>query len=215
MTENSSESQNNPAAQPEPGDGDQAAGLDHEQETTAADPVVAERADDRPEQPRPAKMTARFKLRLASIFALSKGALEINFLRGSLATWFLLFAFFVALGMRPLPDEPPRINFFGLFCTVGALVIAVQFMLSRYRLFLIGILPFLFLCFRYLNKRIRFLEMMLEPNLVERTLQWCLPGIGLILILMLIFSRPKSMFPRKAGDYKAPEPLFFKNGIPF
>ena len=114
----------------------------------------------------------------------SQGHSLISFhpLRSVLALYFFVYAYVVARGMIPLPDEPPRINFWGLFCVTGGMVLAYQSLTTRYRVFLFMALPFLILATWQLGKRIRFLEMMLESNSVERMTQISLGVVFLTLL---------------------------------
>ena len=114
--------------------------------------------------------------------------------------------------MIPLPDEPPRINRWGLMCVTIGLVIAYHCLVSRYRLFLFSIWMFyLGSAGGQMEKRIKFLEMMLEPKTLELL---AYHGLGL-LFLMLLLPKALKTFNQSVQSYQpAPAPLFRK-GFPF
>ena len=134
-----------------------------------------------------------------------------SLLRCLLAFYFCCYTYVVAIGMIPLPDEPSRINFYGLFCVTAGLVIAYHFLVSRYFLFYLSVLTFLPLAARQLATRIKFLEMMLEPNLLFRVTRYSLAVIALAMLMPPTWR----LFRKKSSEYKRPSPLFFRKGVPF
>ena len=136
---------------------------------------------------------------------------KINTFRLFLSFFFFLYTYVVAKGLIPLPDQTPRINFFGVFCVSLGLVIAYHCLTSSYRLFLFGTWLFIPLALKQLTSKIKFLEMMLEPYLVQRVTYY-----GLVLVLLVLISPPAlRLFNRSAREYKPSQPLFLKNGLPF
>ena len=136
---------------------------------------------------------------------------RFNLLRCLLALYFLIYVYVVAHGLVPLPDQPPRIDFWGLLCITAGFVIAFHVMMSRYRLFWLSILVFIPFAARQLWKRSRFLEMMLESNDVEKTTMWTLGLIFLVLLTPRVFR----MFNKPAREFKARPPLVYRKGFPF
>lgn len=132
-------------------------------------------------------------------------------LRILLCGYFILYSYIVARGMVPLPDEPRRINFWGLFCVITGMVIAFQVLVNRLRLFQLSIIAFLPLAAWQLAGRTKFLEMMLEPNTIEKTTRYTLAVILLVMLMPRVFR----LFSMSIKDYKASRPMFFKKGIPF
>ncbi len=137
---------------------------------------------------------------------------HFDLFRSSLALFFVLYAFVVAKGMIPLPDEPPRINKWGLFCVTLGLVIAFHCLVSRYRLFLFSIWMFyLWSAQGQMEKRIKFLEMMLEPRNIEVITYH---GLGLVFLLLLLPKSLKTFNKSVKAYHPTPSPVFRK-GFPF
>ena len=136
---------------------------------------------------------------------------NFHWMRVPLSLYFLLYTYVVARGLVPLPDEPPRINFWGIFCATCGFVIALHFLVGRYRLFLCSVLVFLPIAAWQLSKRIRFLEMMLQPMDLEKVVWYSLGFVGLALLMPSAWA----VFDKPLGDYKRSRPLFFNKGIPF
>ena len=136
---------------------------------------------------------------------------RLDLFRSVLAFYFFLYAYVVARGMVPLPDEPPRIHFLSLFCLVGAAVIGYHCLVSRYRLFQMGVWLFIPFALKQLYGKIRFLEMMLEPNNIQKVTQFSL------VVMLLIFLTPQAfrLFNRGAREYKARRPMVMPEGMQF
>ena len=137
---------------------------------------------------------------------------KLNRFRIFLSFFFFLYAYVVAQGMIPLPDEPPRINFRGVFCATAGLVIAYHCLVSRYRLFLVSVWLFIpMVAFAQMEKRIKFLEMMLEPMAIEKAAYY---GIGLVYVVLL---SPKALqtFDKSVREYRKRNPILFKKGFPY
>lgn len=144
--------------------------------------------------------------------ATHKPLFKFDWLRCTLCLFFLVYAYIIAQGLMPLPDEPPRIKFKELFCVVCGLVIAYYALVSRYRIFIPLVLLFLIWPARIqLNERIEFLQMMLEPHRPENILRWALIGVGLLIIL------PKSwrLFKASLKEAKIVRPRIFQQGFRF
>lgn len=132
-----------------------------------------------------------------------------SLLRVLLCIYFLLYAYVVAIGMIPLPDQPPRIDFFGVFCSSLGVVIAYHMLTSSYRLFLVGVWAFLPLAISQMNDKLRFLEMMLEPKLLQTTVAYSLYGIFLLLISPVAFR----LFNKSVKEYNPPRHLLLQKGV--
>ncbi len=128
-----------------------------------------------------------------------------------LGLYFLIYAYVVGIGMIPLPDEPPRIHFLSLFCLVGGVVIAYHSLTSRFRLFQMGVWLFIPIAIKQLHGKIRFLEMMLEPNAIQQTTQYSLVLVHLILLTPQAFRT----FNRSAKEYQHSKPLVVGEGVRF
>lgn len=136
---------------------------------------------------------------------------DFGLLRIVLAIYFLLYAFIVATGMIPLEEQAPRIDSLGLFCVVAGFVIAFHCLVSRYRLFLIGVWVFIPLAIHQMEKRVRFLEMMLESYSVETILLYSLYAMLIVLISPLALRQ----FNLPASAYRKSKDLLLNKGIPF
>jgi hypothetical protein len=132
--------------------------------------------------------------------------------RAFLAFFFFLLSWVVAQGMVPLPDEPPRIQFTGVFCTVSGLVIAFHCLISRSRMALRLTWVFvIWFAFPQLEKRLKFLEMMLEPTLLVKVTYF---SLGFVMITLLL-PRALQTFDRLGLAMEDDEPRIFNKGFPF
>jgi hypothetical protein len=131
--------------------------------------------------------------------------------RVSLCVFFLIYAYIVAKGLIPLPDEPPRINFWGTACTTFGVVAAYYCLVSEYRMFLVGLWLFIPLAMSQMNTKIRFLEMMLEPHNPQIATQY-----GLFAVFLALIS-PVAMrtFHKPTSAYRSHHNLLLQKGIPF
>ncbi len=141
----------------------------------------------------------------------AKGHSIFTLFRVSLCLFFLLYAYIVAKGLLPLPDEPPRINFWGSACLVGGLVAAFYALVSQFRFYLIYMWLFLPIAMSQMNTKIRFLEMMLEPHNVHIAAQYGLFAVFLALISPVAFRT----FHKPVSAYRPPRNLLLQKGIPF
>jgi len=137
--------------------------------------------------------------------------IRIDVFRLTIASFFFLYAYVVAQSLIPLPDEPPRINFWGVFCVTGGVVIGFHVLISRYRLFLIGTWFFLLIAHWQIGKKVKFLEMMLEPKALEIVTQYALG----VVLLALLTPRAFQTFDRAVSERDRTEALIVKKGIPF
>ena len=137
--------------------------------------------------------------------------IRLDTFRLTLAIYFFLYAYIVARSLVPLPDEPPRINFWGVFCVTGGIVIGYHCITSSYRLFQVSIWLFMPLAYWQLGKKIKFLEMMLEPKTIQVVTQY---SLGLILFVLLM---PKAfrVFNKSASEYQRADLLYLKKGVRF
>ncbi|MDJ0836988.1 MAG: hypothetical protein QNK37_10760 [Acidobacteriota bacterium] len=135
--------------------------------------------------------------------------LRIDSFRLTLAVYFFLYAYIVARSLVPLPDEPPRINFWGVFCVTGGVVIGYHCLTSSFRLFLVGIWLFIPIGYWQLGKKIKFLEMMLEPKTIQVVTQY---SLGIVLFVLLM---PKAFrtFHKGVSEYRRSDLLFLKKGV--
>lgn len=132
--------------------------------------------------------------------------------RATLALFFFLLAWVLATAMIPLPDEPPRIQFKGVLCSSLGLVIAFHCLTSRSRLFLrLTWVYIIWLAFPQLQKRLKFLEMMLEPTVLIKVTSF---SLGLVLITLLL-PRALQTFDRIGSGSNPKETAFLKKGFPF
>lgn len=136
---------------------------------------------------------------------------RFDLFRTLLAAFFFLYAWVVAQSMIPLQDQAPRIEFNGILGASLGLVIAWHCLTTRFRIFLVGSCLFsIWVAFPQLEKKLRFLEMMLEPLLLEKVTYY---GLGVVMLVMLT-PKALSVFNRSTQDYTAKKPLFFGN-FPF
>lgn len=140
-----------------------------------------------------------------------KGHTMFTLFRVSLSFFFLLYAYIVAKGLLPLPDEPPRINFWGTTCLVGGVTAAFYCLVSEFRFFLVGLWLFIPIAMSQMNTKIRFLEMMLEPHNVHIAAQYGLFAVFLALISPVALRT----FHKPVSAYGAPRNLLLQKGIPF
>jgi hypothetical protein len=112
--------------------------------------------------------------------------------------------------MFPLADEPNRIKFWPLALSVLGAMITLQILVNRSRLFYLGLLSFFVLSFIRLEDRIRFLEMMLEPNTFEIWLRYS-HGIVVLLINPWVWRS----FPEKPQLKASEKPVLMDKGIPY
>ena len=141
----------------------------------------------------------------------SSGLVRLDWFRLSLAAYFVLYVYIVAHSLIPLPDEPPRINFWGVFCVVGGLVIAYHCLTSSYRLFLVSTWGFLLIAHWQLGKKIKFLEMMLEAKTIESVTRY---SLGIIMLALLT---PKAfrLFSKASKDFVRKKQLTTRKGFLF
>ena len=137
--------------------------------------------------------------------------IRFDWFRITCAVFFFLYVYVVAQSLIPLPDEPPRINFWGVFCIAGGMVIGVQMLTSSLRLFQIGTWLFLLIAHWQIGKKIKFLEMMLEPKALESVTQY---AVGMMLFVMLT-PHAFRIFAAKASTVRERNPLLVRKGIPF
>ncbi len=129
-----------------------------------------------------------------------------------LSAFFILYAYVVTHGLIPMEEVAPRIDFKGVLCVATFSVISFFCLVGRYRLFLISSWLFMvWVGFPQMEKRMTFLEMMLEPLSLERAAYF---GLAVV-FLTLLSPRALQMFHVSASEYKAPAPLLFKKGFPF
>ena len=137
---------------------------------------------------------------------------SIDLFRLALALFFFIYTYIVAVNLVPLPDQAPRIDFKGVFCVTAGMVIAWQCLVGRYRLFLVATWLFiLWVGLPQMQKRITFLEMMLEPTSITTVAHYAL---GLVLLLLLS-PRALQTFSAAAGEYQPQRPMLFRKGLPF
>jgi len=136
---------------------------------------------------------------------------RFNGLRATLALYFFVYAYVVAKSLVPLPDEPARINFLGVFCVTAGIIISFSFLIIRYRLFLGAVLCFLPLATHQLSNKIKFLEMMLESTDVVVVTRYSLGFVMLVLLTPPVLR----MFDQPVSSYTSTPPLFMKKGFPF
>lgn len=137
---------------------------------------------------------------------------RIKRMRVALAVFFAAYAYVVAQGLVPLPDVAPRIEFKGVLAVAAGTVIAFFCLIGRYRIFLLSVWLFMiWVAFPQMEKRLTFLEMMLEPLAMERATYYGMAGIFLILMT----NRALRAFSDSVSEYKLPAPMFFKKGFPF
>lgn len=96
--------------------------------------------------------------------------------------YFCIYTYVVVQSLVPLPDQPPRIEFLGVTCVAGGLVLAIASLIGRHRGFYWLGLCFFPLAALQMIEKIKFLEMMLEPFTIERITRY---SLGLILLLWL------------------------------
>ncbi len=139
----------------------------------------------------------------------SHSLVTIEWLRIALAAYFFVYAYIVAQSLTPLPDQSLRIDFRGLMCVILGLVIGFHCLTSSYRLFQIGTWFFMLLAYGQMSKKIKFLDMMLEPQIIETVTRY---SLGLILLVML---SPQAfrLFSKPASEYKRDKLLFVKRGF--
>lgn len=130
--------------------------------------------------------------------------------RVALSLYFAVYTYIVAQGMFPLPDEPNRIKFWPLALTVLGAVMALQVLVNRTRLFYFGLLGFLVLSYLRLEDRIKFLEMMLEPNQWEVWLRH-----SHAIIFLLITPWVWRSFSEKTSIEAGERPVLMRKGIPY
>lgn len=135
-------------------------------------------------------------------------SITIEWLRVALAAYFFVYAYIVARSLIPLPDQSLRIDFRGLMCVVLGLVIGFHCLTSSYRLFQIGTWFFLLMAYGQLTKKIKFLDMMLEPQTIETVTRY---SIGLIM-LVLLSPQAFRLFSKPASEYRRGKLLFVKRG---
>ncbi len=140
-----------------------------------------------------------------------RARLRFSRFRIFLGCYFFLYAYVVAVGLIPLPDEPPRINFWGVFLVSVGMVIALQCLVSRSRLFHLIVLGYLFIAQAQMGKRIKFLEMMLEPTSVEVVARYSLA----LLFVVLCSERAFRTFDQPWRTIENAAPPLFKKGFPF
>lgn len=137
---------------------------------------------------------------------------KIDLFRLSLAVFFFLYAYIVAKGLIPLPDQAPRIDFRGVLCVTAGMVIAWFCLVSNYRLFLTGTWLFiLWVAIPQMEKRLNFLEMMLEPTSIEKVTFY---GLALVMVVLML-PRAMQTFSAHSEEYKVDQPMLFKKGLPF
>lgn len=134
-----------------------------------------------------------------------------SWLRALWCAYFLGVAAVIGSGLGPMPQEPPRVEFLGLALTVAATLIGAFFLVSRYRLFHLGVLAFLPLAAIYLNDHIEELKMLLQPTLLEKMTLYSLGWI----FLSLLPPRVWRMFSRSAREYQPMMQSNGRKGIPF
>ena len=136
---------------------------------------------------------------------------RFNSFRLSLAIYFFVYTYVVAQSLVPLPDEPPRIDFWGVFCVTGGIVLGYHALTSSFRIFQVITWLFLLIAHWQLGKKIKFLEMMLEPKALEAMTQ---VSLGVILLVMLS-PRAFRIFDQKVSAYRRKGPLLTQKGVPF
>jgi len=141
-----------------------------------------------------------------------KPLIRFDWFRLSLACFFFLYVYVVAQSLIPLPDEPPRINFWGVFCIAGGMVIGIHMLTSSLRLFQVGTWLFLLIAHWQMGKKIKFLEMMLEPKAVEVVTQY---AVGVVLLVMLTPHAFRTFHQKAASLKRNEQPLLVKRGVPF
>ena len=141
-----------------------------------------------------------------------KPLIRFDWLRMTLALFFLAYVFIVAKSLMPLPDEPPRIKFLEVLCVTAGLVLAYHALITQYRIYILGVLAFLAWPARVqLNERIEFLQTMIQPHQVEVYLRWGLILGGLLVLLPKAFR----LFHRSLKSVTTKKSRLFKAGVPF
>lgn len=141
-----------------------------------------------------------------------KEVARIKRFRVVLALFFAAYAYVVTRGLVPLPEVAPRIDFKGVLCVAAGTMIAIFCLLGRYRLFLLSVWIFMiWIAFPQMEKRLTFLEMMLEPIALERVTYFGMAAI----FITLMTSRAMRAFSASTREYEQPAPMLFKKGFPF
>ena len=119
----------------------------------------------------------------------------------------LIMALIVAISLPPLPEEPPRINYYGLLLVVGSLVAAVHLLRSKSRwvpLLMVSGFPLLAW---YLANRVKLLQMILEPFLIEKVALYTLPLVFVYLMTPTVW--------RDFNERSSIKPSPTQKGFPF
>lgn len=134
-------------------------------------------------------------------------SLIVNRPRIAFAIYFLLLGWTIARGLPPLPEEPPRINFWGLALVTGCVISAIQMLTSRQRAVPLLILFGLPIAAWHLQKQVKLMQMIIQPHGIEDTALYTLPLIFLALLA------PAMM--REFDDTNPKAPPLRRSGLPF
>ncbi len=99
-----------------------------------------------------------------------------------LSTYLFMLGTVVALSLPPLPEEPARINFYGLLIVCGVLVATIHLLKSQNRWVPILLAAGLPMTAWYMVKRVKLLQMILEPYQLEQVVLFTLPFVLIYLV---------------------------------
>jgi len=128
-----------------------------------------------------------------------------------LALFFFIYVYVTAQGLIPLPDEPPRINFWGVFLVSTGMIVSFFCLIGQSRLFHLFMFAYLFIAQGQIAKRIKFLEMMLEPSRIEEVARYSLA----LVFIALCSEQAFRAFDRSFKETNGPGLSLIKKGVPF